>query len=103
MPVQATRQPQSTAANGPYPDVERIYHDWDKALANNDAAALLALYARDATLESPLVAHLMGTETGVCRGRRWSLDAADAARPLRRADRGRTLLVLSRGTASSIV
>jgi len=68
MPVQATRQPQSTDANGPYPDVERIYHDWDKALANNDAAALLALYARDATLESPLVAHLMGTETGVCRG-----------------------------------
>ena len=68
MPVQAAEQQQSTAVSGSYPNIDRIYRDWDKALANNDAAALLALYAPDATLESPLVPHLMGTEKGVCQG-----------------------------------
>ena len=47
---------------------ERIYHDWDKALSNDDVDALLALYAPDAVLESPAVPLTMGTETGVCRG-----------------------------------
>jgi hypothetical protein len=32
MPVQATKQQQSMAANTSYPDIERIYHDWDKRL-----------------------------------------------------------------------
>ena len=48
--------------------VERIYYEWDKALSNNDAQALLALYAPDATLESPLIPHLMNTESGVSHG-----------------------------------
>jgi hypothetical protein len=48
--------------------VERIYFAWDKALSENDPAALLALYAKDATVESPLVPYLMGTEKGICRG-----------------------------------
>src|SRR5919109_724387 len=51
------------------PDVERIYREWDEALSQNDAARLVALYAPDAVLESPLVSHLLGTETGICRGR----------------------------------
>jgi ketosteroid isomerase-like protein len=29
---------------------ERIYHDWDEALSNDDVEALLALYAPDAVL-----------------------------------------------------
>jgi ketosteroid isomerase-like protein len=41
--------------------VERIYHDWDKALSENDVEGLLAIYAPDATIESPLIPHLMGT------------------------------------------
>jgi ketosteroid isomerase-like protein len=45
-----------------------VYHAWDRALAANDVEALLALYAEDATIESPLIPHLMGTEQGVCRG-----------------------------------
>jgi ketosteroid isomerase-like protein len=49
--------------------VERIYHDWDKALSENDVERLVALYAPDATIESPLIPHLMGTKTGICRGR----------------------------------
>ena len=56
------------AAVGSNPEIERIYHEWDEALSRNDMEALLSLYAPDATLESPLVPHLMGTEKGICRG-----------------------------------
>ena len=49
-------------------DFQRVYEEWDRALSRNDPEALIALYARDATLESPLVPHLMGTESGVCSG-----------------------------------
>jgi len=45
--------------------IERIYFAWDDALSGNDAAALLALYAPDAVFESPLVPHLLGTESAV--------------------------------------
>jgi ketosteroid isomerase-like protein len=48
--------------------LERIYHAWDDALHHHKLADLLALYAPDATLESPLIPHLLGTDTGVCRG-----------------------------------
>lgn len=48
--------------------VERVYFAWNDALSRNDANALLALYAKDAVLESPLVPHLLGTEHGVLRG-----------------------------------
>lgn len=47
---------------------ERIYHDWDKALSDDDVDALLALYAPDAVLESPAVPLTLGTETGIVRG-----------------------------------
>ena len=47
---------------------ERIYHEWDKALAQNDINALLALYAEDAVLESPLIPYLLNKEEGICRG-----------------------------------
>ena len=52
--------------------VEHIFHAWDEALGAKDLDAALALYQPDATLESPLVCHLLGTEhrqpTGVVRG-----------------------------------
>jgi ketosteroid isomerase-like protein len=47
---------------------ERIYHAWDEALGRKDLEAALALYAPDATIESPLVRRLLRTESGVCRG-----------------------------------
>jgi hypothetical protein len=50
--------------------VERMYFAWDDALSRNDAGALLALYAPDAVFESPLVPHLLGTESGVLHGHR---------------------------------
>ena len=45
--------------------VERMYHAWDDALSRNDAAALTALYAPDAVIESPLIPHLMGLERSI--------------------------------------
>ena len=55
-------------ASTPNPDIERIYHEWDAALSKNDAGAILALYAADAELHSPLVCHLMNKDEGICRG-----------------------------------
>ena len=49
--------------------IEHIYHAWDEALGARDLDASMALYQPDATLESPLVRHLRGTEEGVVRGR----------------------------------
>ena len=51
-----------------FPDFRRVYEAWEEALSRNDIEALLALYAPDAILESPLILHLMGTEQGICRG-----------------------------------
>jgi ketosteroid isomerase-like protein len=48
--------------------VERMYYRWDKALSDNDAEALLACYAPDATFESPVATHLLGTSKGVLHG-----------------------------------
>jgi hypothetical protein len=47
---------------------ERMYIEWDKALSANDPELLLAFYAEDATIESPLVPHLTGKQDGICRG-----------------------------------
>ena len=74
MPVQEQTQQsklnkESNGNQGLYPDIERIYNEWDVALSKNDVAALLNLYAEDAELESPLVPHLMDGKNGVVRGR----------------------------------
>ncbi|MEM1244119.1 MAG: nuclear transport factor 2 family protein [Pseudomonadota bacterium] len=50
-------------------NIERIYHQWNDALASKDIAALLKLYADDAVLESPLVAHLLQRESGILQGK----------------------------------
>ena len=49
--------------------IQHIFTAWDEALGAKDVAAAVALYRPDATLESPLVCHLLGTEHGVVRGR----------------------------------
>lgn len=49
--------------------VERVYREWDRAWAADNLDAMIALYAPDAVLESPLVTHLLGTESGVVEGR----------------------------------
>ncbi|WGR95716.1 nuclear transport factor 2 family protein [Bradyrhizobium sp. ISRA443] len=50
-------------------DAERIYRLWDEALGNKDLEAALVLYAPDASIESPLVQHLMQTSEGIVRGK----------------------------------
>jgi hypothetical protein len=47
----------------------RIYQEWDEALGAKDVAAAATLYHPGATLESPLVSHLLGTEAGIVRSR----------------------------------
>ena len=49
-------------------DHEHIFHAWDEALGAKDLDAALALYQPDATLESALVCHLLGTDQGMVRG-----------------------------------
>lgn len=49
--------------------IEHIFTAWDDALGAKDLDAAMALYQPDATLESPLVAYLLGTGEGVVRGR----------------------------------
>jgi predicted SnoaL-like aldol condensation-catalyzing enzyme len=50
-------------------EAERICRLWDEALGNKDLEASLALYADDASIESPLVQHLMKTPTGIVQGK----------------------------------
>jgi hypothetical protein len=49
--------------------IERIYREWDEALAHSDVEALLEFYAVDAVIESPLIPHLLGKARGICTGR----------------------------------
>jgi hypothetical protein len=49
-------------------EAQRIHHAWNDALAARNAEALVALYADDATIESPLVSYLLRSDEGVLRG-----------------------------------
>jgi hypothetical protein len=60
--------PQNMSAEQRRRNMEPIYHDWDRALSENDAEALLQQYAKDAAIESPPIPHLLGKKEGVCRG-----------------------------------
>jgi len=50
-------------------DIERVYRLWDEALGKKDLEASLSLYADDASIESPLVRHLLGTPEGIVQGK----------------------------------
>jgi hypothetical protein len=47
----------------------RVFRDWHEFAKSGRVDDLLALYAEDAVLESPLVPAILDTDTGVCRGR----------------------------------
>jgi ketosteroid isomerase-like protein len=55
------------ASSGDVEAIEAVTRAWEQALANHDVEALLACYAPDAVLESPVAAHILG-DRGVCRG-----------------------------------
>ena len=46
----------------------QIIVEWDEALVSKDVERLLKLYAPDATLESPLICHLLNQASGICMG-----------------------------------
>ena len=51
-------------------DCERIHHEWHMHIKAWDTEGLLALYAADAVLESPLVTAILSERTsGILRGR----------------------------------
>ncbi|CAM2196921.1 SnoaL-like domain-containing protein [Paraburkholderia kururiensis] len=62
-------------------DVERIYREWDRAWSDDDLKAMLALYAPNAVLESPLIPHLLGGHDGVLDGRERIGELLDRAAP----------------------
>ena len=49
--------------------VEQVIRAVDNAWSQNDLEGMVALFAQDATLESPLVPRLLNRKEGVCRGR----------------------------------
>ena len=49
--------------------IKHIFEAWDAALGAKDLDASMALYQPDATLESPLVRHLLGVDEGIIRGK----------------------------------
>jgi len=67
--VSAATQARSTVAEDARRAVERVYRAWDEALGAKDLDAAIALYAPDATLESPLVRHHLRVDDGVVHGR----------------------------------
>lgn len=48
---------------------EHIHHQWDEALGQKNLDAAMSLYAEDATLESPLVRHLLGETADIIVGK----------------------------------
>lgn len=66
--------------------LEHVYREWDRAWSEDDLPAMIALYAPDAVLESPLVAHLLDRPDGVLRGRDQIKALLDKAAP-RKPDR----------------
>jgi predicted SnoaL-like aldol condensation-catalyzing enzyme len=50
-------------------EIERIYRLWDDALGKKDTEAALALYAENASIESPLVQHLLKSSQGIVQGK----------------------------------
>lgn len=51
------------------PNFLRIYEQWHEHARGRNCAALIQLYAEDATLESPLVPVILNQERGVLVGR----------------------------------
>src|SRR5262245_8037642 len=53
----------------PVTTVENVMRDIEAARSRNDLDGLVALFAPDATIESPLILRAFGRKEGVCRGR----------------------------------
>lgn len=65
--MDTTRDDNAPTTDTSRAEVEAVMHAWEKALAAHDLEGLLGCYAPEATLESPVVAHITGGQ-GICRG-----------------------------------
>jgi hypothetical protein len=65
-----TRKPkETTMKDEQVTTVEQVIGDLEAAFSRNDLEGLVALFARDATIESYLVLRVFNRKEGVCRGR----------------------------------
>jgi ketosteroid isomerase-like protein len=60
--------PQHSLRDGFLADCERIHRDWDAGARSLDTDGLIALYAQDAVLETPLVPAIFEGRSGILRG-----------------------------------
>jgi ketosteroid isomerase-like protein len=69
----ANRERQTTCASPRKPTSEaeaaRVYELWDKCVRERDLDGLLALYAEDASIQSPLAATFFGPDRAILRGK----------------------------------
>ena len=61
--------PNAFPENTPEQIAKDIHHAWNTAWADNNIDALLALYAENAIIESPLIPYLLGKSSGICTGK----------------------------------
>jgi steroid delta-isomerase len=77
-------------AEGIDPSHQHIHEEWHRAASTRDQAALIALYADDAILETPLAPQiLVGKPDGILRGRRQIKEFLDLGARKRPDDRVR--------------
>jgi steroid Delta-isomerase len=62
--------PQRSPRDGFLADCERIYRDWDSHARSLNTDGLIALYAPEAILETPLVPAIFEGHSGILRGHR---------------------------------
>jgi len=60
--------PQRSIHDGFLADCERIHRDWDAHAKSLNTDGLIALYAQDAILETPLVPAIFEGRSGILRG-----------------------------------
>ncbi len=63
------KTPSRAEASDMQGELDRIYRAWDRAFAHHDTLALVAMYAEDAVIQSPLIPRLMHRTRAFCRGR----------------------------------
>ena len=62
--------PQASLGDVFLADCERIHREWDTHARSVDTEGLIALYAQDAILETPLVPAIFDGHSGILRGHR---------------------------------
>lgn len=65
----------------------KVFETWNRTWKENDLDALLALYAEDVVVESPLFPHLLGIERGIIKGKEALREVIEIAAKRKPTDR----------------